>query len=207
MSHWKGYGVLFGVLFSAITVFLSSCGQPEAEWEPMYFDVNTALLNFQVADDSLGLVYAPPKGMEELPDSAKSVILKRVLDAGPGKESFQLLPHRIFWDKLTGNLFSISIMPNIKKILGAEPPMAQYTSLLKEKGQNGQIRTAKFLKDGMQMYQYLIQLPQHINFRLFTFSPRGQFLQIDYIYRRTTYQNHIEAIESSIGSIKSIESN
>ncbi|GAB4335439.1 MAG: hypothetical protein Kow0037_15280 [Calditrichia bacterium] len=173
----------------------------------MYFNVDATLLNFPVADDSIGLVYAPPKGMEELPDSVKSVILERMLVNGTENEMFKLVPHRIFWDKLSGNLFSISILPNIKETPDSEPPMNLYTQMLREQKPAAPVRTAKFLKDGLRMYQYLLQLPQHINFRLFMFSPRGQFLQLDYIYKKATYQNHIEAIESSIGSIKPNKSN
>ena len=183
-------------------MFLLSCSEEKAPVTELSFNVDSTLLAPENKFDSLGFRFNPPKNFDPISDSLFTEIQNNLLKMEEESGEFSLDIINIFLHDSTKSFCSISQL-QIKDSEGSlNSSMPQYRNYLEKKLSGLSVTMADFMKDNIHMYQFLIQGPDRIQFKLDFMTIKDIIIQIDYVVPKNDYEKMVQSIESSIGSIK-----
>ena len=165
------------------------------------FEVNRQLLGDSVISKAHHISFAPPKGWEALPKNIEEQFRAKLEQANTGDIRPQ--PHYIFVSKSKATLMVSSLeFPLQDTTLALK--RAHYVGKMKSQIDSTMLRVAEFRKGVMLLTQCVIRTPTQISFKILVESEQT-LLQFDYIVPLAVYNNEIRAVESSIGSIFTIQ--
>ncbi|MDW7681048.1 MAG: hypothetical protein SCK70_10810 [bacterium] len=176
-------------------VITFNCDRSSDHQNEMTFRVDKSLLAEKFVDRELGFEFIPPKDLLKVPAD----VLTDVQDQLPLTDFFQIIPRQVFLAEQSEFVCIISWLP---ELIYSDSSIISYQRAVKSQTSNGEIRQTSFLYNGFRIYQTLIISDNVVNFKLLIPQPDKKSFQIDYIIPKNIYIEKIEAIESSIGSIK-----
>jgi hypothetical protein len=169
--------------------------------------VDSTLLAPENKFDSLGFRFNPPKNFDPISDSLFTEIQNNLLKMEEESGEFSLDIINIFLHDSTKSFCSISQL-QIKDSEGSlNSSMPQYRNYLEKELSGLSVTMADFMKDNIHMYQFLIQGPDRIQFKLDFITIKNIIIQIDYVVPKNDYEKMVQSIESSIGSINLLINN
>ena len=197
------YKLFYTIILPTISLlFLLSCSEEKAPVTELSFNVDSTLLAPENKFDSLGFRFNPPKNFDPISDSLFTEIQNNLLKMEEESGEFSLDIINIFLHDSTKSFCSISRL-QIKDSEGSlNSSMPQYRNYLEKKLSGLSVTMADFMKDNIHMYQFLIQGPDRIQFKLDFMTIKDIIIQIDYVVPKNDYEKMVQSIESSIGSIK-----
>ena len=202
------YKLIYTIILSTISLlFLFSCSEEKAPVTELSFNVDSTLLAPENKFDSLGFRFNPPKNFDPISDSLFTEIQNNLLKMEEESGEFSLDIINIFLHDSTKSFCSISQL-QIKDSEGSlNSIMPQYRNYLEKKLSGLSVTMADFMKDNIHMYQFLIQGPDRIQFKLDFMTIKNIIIQIDYVVPKNDYEKMVQSIESSIGSINLLINN
>ena len=197
------YKLIYTIILSTISLlFLLSCSEEKTPVTELSFNVDSTLLAPENKFDSLGFRFNPPKNFDPISDSLFTEIQNNLLKMEAESGEFSLDIINIFLHDSTKSFCSISQL-QIKDSEGSlNSSMPQYRNYLEKKLSGLSVTMADFMKDNIHMYQFLIQGPDRIQFKLDFMTIKDIIIQIDFVVPKNDYEKMVQSIESSIGSIK-----
>jgi hypothetical protein len=174
---------------------LSHCAGEKIE--ELTFRINPDLLESEIVDIDLGFVFSPPKGCLPLPDSLVTAVREKVVLS----DSFPVDPKHIFFSTEDQFLCLASTLPGLS---GGHGELTAYQDAIGEKWKHHQINRASFRYGDYLIHQTRVVSAEQVIYKLVIPAGNGEYFQIDYILPRRRLPEKIEAIESSIGSLKKI---
>ena len=202
------YKLIYTIILSTISLlFLLSCSEEKTPVTELSFNVDSTLLAPENKFDSLGFRFNPPKNFDPISDSLFTEIQNNLLKMEEESGEFSLDIINIFLHDSTKSFCSISRL-QIKDSEGSlNSSMPQYRNYLEKKLSGLSVTMADFMKDNIHMYQFLIQGPDRIQFKLDFMTIKNIIIQIDYVVPKNDYEKMVQSIESSIGSINLLINN
>jgi hypothetical protein len=160
------------------------------------FRINQNLLGQQYRNDLLGFSFSPPKSCLPLEQTVLQQAEQKLL-ANTTTDSFQVELLNAFLDKQEQFTCLVTRVPN----LNTENDQVRYLQSINRKMKEFDVRPSVFYYKGFRIRQVLILTPETVIFKLIIPQTDGRSFQIDYVIPQNHYQNNLEAIESSIGSL------
>ena len=202
------YKLIYTIILSTISLlFLLSCSEEKTPITELSFNVDSTLLAPENKFDSLGFRFNPPKNFDPISDSLFTEIQNNLLKMEAESGEFSLDIINIFLHDSTKSFCSISRL-QIKDSEGSlNSSMPKYRNYLEKKLSGLSVTMADFMKDNIHMYQFLIQGPDRIQFKLDFMTIKNIIIQIDYVVPKNDYEKMVQSIESSIGSINLLINN
>ena len=202
------YKLIYTIILSTISLlFLFSCSEEKTPVTELSFNVDSTLLAPENKFDSLGFRFNPPKNFDPISDSLFTEIQNNLLKMEEESGEFSLDIINIFLHDSTKSFCSISQL-QIKDSEGSlNSIMPQYRNYLEKKLSGLSVTMADFMKDNIHMYQFLIQGPDRIQFKLDFMTIKDIIIQIDFVVPKNDYEKMVQSIESSIGSINLLINN
>lgn len=182
-----------------------SCDQKNVEDETnIVFNVDSTLLAPKHEIPKLQLSFRPPKICRSLPEKFVNKISIKLDSAISPSDKFTIRPIHIFTDSL--NEFNCSISQIIDSNSDTSQSFLElhYYQFLKKSFAKENITKGAYVVNGLNITQYLIMTTERIIFKLIFTSPNNAITQIDYAIVRSIYPNFIRHIESSIGSVSTL---
>ncbi len=181
-------------------LLLFSCGENEyTQQNEMTFKIDPNLLGEKFCCQELGFCFSPPRDCLPLPEVTVNQIKDSLKTSYPSVEFLTIEPIKFFFNQQTAFTCLISALPELAV---ADSNFAKYQQALTQQFPAEQVKQAKFFYNGFDIYQTLIMTDSFIQFKLLIPQSAQLSFQIDYYVPRQFYIENIEAIESSIGSIK-----
>lgn len=171
---------------------------PKRGHEPLVFNVDEALLEPPITDQTLKIAIAAPKEWKTIDES----LLSRVVDSldTPPTEGFQIVPRWIFVNE------DSLAMCVVSRVDGAEiPPNAPLLKTLetayRSQFPKATVEQTIFMKDAFRVHQLMVVASDFVLIKLICNAPESEVFEVDYRVPRDVYATELRAIESSIGSI------
>jgi len=164
--------------------------------------VNQTLLGEKFIENDLGFSFSPPKSCLPISEEKIQKINDRLKKETAVANSFEVEPHTVFLNENDKFVCVISILPTLSD---ADSAIAGYQQAIESLYVNSQVSQAVFNHNGFRIYQSLITNQNIVQFRLVVIQTLGKSFQIDYVIQKSIYQDNLEAIESSIGSLTKLK--
>jgi hypothetical protein len=194
--------ILIILLF--LSLLISCSGESQEDNHKLYFFVDSTLLATKYENSALKFAFHPPVGCQPLSEAVLREVIARLDSSMILSDSiiFQLV--QMFID--TTNKLSCSVSKIICSDIDSNliHLTAIYSRLLHQKFPGATIKTGNFNIDSIAIIQFLILTENKVIFKLIFNSPTKNTLQIDYAIARSKYPEFIRNIESSIGSISTL---
>lgn len=191
------------ILIVLIVLFGCTSDRDEATKQPveMHFDVDQELLGETIVSEENEISFQPPKQWELLAGDVFQEAIRQFTRMQSAGDTFSIQPAYIFLHHRHGSVMIISeITVNDDKI--TSPDIVQAFRRDVNAGLDAaRYQEAEFLKNGLLVYQYLIQDDDTVNFKFLFQNKNNALFQVDYIVPRSVYAAESKAVESSIGSI------
>lgn len=183
-------------------MIIYACGKNDyANQNEMTFRIDSNLLGEKYVNQTIGFIFSPPRDCKPLPESIVDKVKDTLKTTYSSVDFLKIDPVKFFLNQETQFACLISILQDLTE---SDTVISNYQQALKNQNQNSQIKQTKFFYNGFTIYQTLIMTETTIQFKLVIPQPSQKSFQIDYIIPNSIYVEKIEAIESSIGSIKKI---
>lgn len=190
-----------GLLVSVCILFLSlACSKQESSdnRDQMFFNVDTSLIQKEVAFSDIGIKIAAPKSWILL-DSTKIPKINARSENAPPISVDSMVARAIYLDTLTKSLMVVSKIITPKKF---EMLVRKYDTVMGKYYDSFTSQKASFKKGNMSITQYLLQNQQIVNFRFLGHTPSKSIFQIDFVIPKKIYSEEIaKAVESSLGTL------
>jgi len=162
------------------------------------FKVNQSLLGEKYVDKYLGFSFLPPKSCLQMSEAMVQKVKDQLKKEYTITNSYVIEPHQFFLNKNDRFACLISILTTVSNV---DSTISKYQQAIFAYSKNSQVTQAIFLHNGFRIYQSLIISKDIIHFKLVVPQSSNKSFQIDYVIPKTIYQDELEAIESSIGSL------
>jgi hypothetical protein len=193
--------IRFCSLMLLVFIIIVSCSEqdlPEQEYEELIFNVDSTLLGKKVSVNSAGIEFYAPRGFEQM-DPEIFQNLKRSMLNLKGFNHFPMLAAVNGSQK--GIFLFLKLFPEdslIKHIA-----FDKIEKVLQPKDTSVKVNKIIFKKDSIDFLQYIVDVGNILDLKLFFHDKDSNLYEIDYIFiTKDEYRNYSRAIESSIGSLK-----
>lgn len=186
--------ICYTLLIFYLVICLIQCSKQK---DTMEFRINHRLLGPEFSLNNFS--FSPPSACKEMPDSFIEKATQLSTENSEENANFAMAPIRFFFNEADNFLCSVS---EIKRFPANPEGILQYQKVIREKYKNFEIKESQFQYHGYKIYQFLIMSDSVVQFKLLLLPRQNRALQLDYVVPRENYVKYIEAIESSIGSIK-----
>ncbi|MHC1739275.1 MAG: hypothetical protein AB9882_14815 [Ignavibacteriaceae bacterium] len=200
----KNYITKIIVLSLTLTIFfaLQNCTDKKddnPQLGELLFNIDTSLISSTITDTSFLVKFNPPKFWTSNKSTFR-LFLESELNG--------LNPERIYFfsDNIDSAYLKISRIPKPDTFPSDKNIFKDYDTLIKSALGNFILKSGNYLKDGFTVHQYLIDKSGYISFLLLFSNTKGEILSFEYTAGKGNYQKVLKSIESSIGSIKLIQS-
>lgn len=186
------------ITFLLLSLFIIGCNSSKEsqfkQWEELEFRVDENYLSTAISDSTLGISFRPIEGF--------SKILSPIQSLETSEADFVKI-HHLFKDDSTQSIMSVSSIANMPDslIFGLIENPDNYFN---QDGIYNQAMATSFSFDNFKVVQLLLSNDAVVNFKLFFVEGGREKFQLDYIFQRQEYIDFPKALESSIGSTKSI---
>lgn len=189
-------------LFVSISILLLSLAcskqEPGDSRDQMFFNVDTNLIQKEVAFADIGIKIAPPKSWTLL-DSTKIPKIDTRSENAPPISADSLVVRAIYSDTLTKSTMLVSKIITQK---GFEVLLSKYDTVVGKYYDSFTSQKANFRKGNISITQYLLQNRQIVNFRFLGYTSAKTIFQIDFIIPKKIYSKEIaKTVESSLGTL------
>ena len=192
-------GVLLigGLTLVIIFLFSKQVSLEDETYPTLSFHVDETLLDTSVSDPNLNIKMSPPKGWLHI-NSVSLAQINAELNAQlrQGQEHVSL--QWIFWQESLGAACCVS--SDDKASLDGF--VNSWASILKGMYPSAKVLRTAFLKDGLLIYQFMIDTREIVHIKLIFKSDENPVCAVDYLIPKNVYMKELRAIESSIGSIQ-----
>ena len=189
-------------LFVAFGFCSRESTEGRGQLQEMVFEVDSTLIGDRMVLSEDSIVFHPPAGWEWAGREVMAAVQERTRTADDESGAFEVEPIFLFTDGSSMSILSVSRIHMRQDSLSDESFLNEYRSFVGELPASSRVQEDAFLKEGCRIRQFLIQDEARIVFKLLFKNHRGNWFQFDYIVFREEYPEEVEAIESSIGSIK-----
>ena len=190
------------ISFLLIILALVSCSKKSSQtYNPLFFHVDSLLLEPAYIDSSMNFAFQAPKDWKTVSADMFEKIRNKLVSHSDSM-IVQITPIKIFMNENNSSLCFISVFENS---LNPDLLKTQYLSLIKTKFKDNKINANKFAYHNFKVDQLLIMNQKRIIIKLVITSPNNKIFVIDYIIPAEFYQQNLRTVESSIGSLKSIK--
>lgn len=186
-----------------IALYLPACtGEKSETTEEMVFHVDStkieALQNFEES----GITFHPPKNWI-IVNSELSEKLMRSSEV-PGDKNLRYIykPQKIFLEQSLSCLMSVGIVKPSQENQNTDGHLNTYMKLVREKFDGSLLKERSFINNGIKIHQFLIRKSALFASKL-VFNFEEKIYQFDYTCPRQYYEEQLNSIESSIGTIES----
>ncbi|RQV97722.1 hypothetical protein EH221_03555 [bacterium] len=193
--HYWAIFIIFQIV-SLLIIF--ACSTQSDEFETFHFNINRNLLSQAWTDSTTYFSFCHPKGWH----SADSLTLHTIRSRMKNEyklQNFKLV--QLFSDSLNTDFCSVSRVDLRNEMSNADSIVQFFNQQITKKFDGSEINHAKIKIDDYQALQYRIITPDRVLFKLIFINTHPEIIQLDYAIARSTYQEIIESVESSIGSI------
>jgi hypothetical protein len=188
-----------------VGAFLSGCGggsqEDESPMPELTFRTNPALLGERFVDPALKFSFQPPKGCAPMPKASLDKARGKIVEEFSLDGSFAVEPRAIFIDQKEKLICLVSSFAKL-------PPESGLSKIYKQaiarQVKRFEVKHGAYVHGGLEVRQILILSAEKVNFKLIIIQPDQNSFQIDYSLSRISYEKKLEAIESSIGSVKKL---
>jgi hypothetical protein len=185
-------------------VFLSGCGGSQEDESPapeLTFRINSALLGERFVDPALEFSFQPPKGCAPMPKASLDKARGKIVEEFSLDGSFAVSPRAIFIDPKER---LICLVSTFAKLPPASELTKSYKQAIARQVKRYEVKHGTYVHGGLEVRQILILGAEKVNFKLIILRSDQNSFQIDYSLSRLSYEKKLEAIESSLGSIKKL---
>lgn len=198
--------ILLILLFFLSFIFCSQSQQSEDKADSssteMKFEVDRTKLEASVRDTIYAIQYNPPLEWKAIPSEIFAQVSQQ-LSQQLSEEKVTLQPISIYMNQPKGVLLSVAVVDSLTGSFSEK--IEAYEKLLQNKFSTATLQKGEFTKDTLKFVQFLIQKENLITFKLLFQNSQHKLIQFDYIVPKENYVSEVKSIESSIGSIKTIE--
>lgn len=198
----KNFRVILIINISLIIIFILACGNKNHNKndhpQELIFKVNPSLLGEKFLNEYYGFSFSPPKRCLQLPEEMVQKVKEQLKKEYSVTNSYILEPYQLFLNEKNRFACLISILPNFSN---ADSAIAEYQQAIFNYSKDRKVTQTIFLHNGFRIYQSLIINENMIQFKLVVPQTSNKSFQIDYVIPTTIYQDNVETIESSIGSL------
>ncbi|MFP4460564.1 MAG: hypothetical protein ACLFSQ_13370 [Candidatus Zixiibacteriota bacterium] len=173
----------------------------KAKSNQMHFNVDTTEIGDCTKDNDLLLEYCPPAEWGKAPDEFKDNMNKQISEGLVDTT----IKHNVTELYYTQNGCIFSIAELIFSEGKPQENFERYKQMTIDKFKDQKSRIDTFTKSDIEITQFLVSDKKIVNFKLIFFNPDRRILQLDYIIPLNIYENELQSIESSIGSIEYLE--
>ena len=189
-----------------IVLILQACGKEKTSDEhianKLSFKINKALLGTQYKDEQLGIIFSPPLGCKQMPDETLDQARTKLEKLDFPIEGLSVNLKQFFLDKETGSACVLSQLAGLSQDSLGMRRLELYVGAFSNKFETADVSTAEFEHNGFLIHQVLVITKKTVTFKLVVPQTENDSLELSYIIPRQFYQKMVEAIESSIGSLK-----
>jgi hypothetical protein len=201
-QHPKKSSFVFALLLAA---FLCGCENRSQEDEQpvpeLTFRTNSALLGDRFVDRGLKFSFQPPKGCAPMPKASLDKARDKIVREFSLDGSFTVEPRNIFINQKEKLICLVSALP---KLPLSQEHLKIYQRAVARQAKGVEVKQGLYRHGGLEIRQILIMNADKINFKLIVLQSNLNSFQIDYSLPRPSYEKNLEAIESSIGSVKTL---
>jgi sporulation protein YlmC with PRC-barrel domain len=169
--------------------------------EELIFEIDDQKLSESIIDDSLQIVFCPPKNWKSLSEKEKEAFIIKMDSLKQIGSDISIHPKHIFVHSSIHCFLMVHSVDFTGDTLDVGEIENEYNAYLLNKFENQLLKKGIFLKDNILMTQYVIKDGARIIFKLFFRIKNNRLVQFDY-FVFSNHEEEIRAIESSIGSIK-----
>ena len=197
----------YGVIVALITfvVCIKNEANKKQEIEELSFAVNPSLLGPEYKNRELGFSFSPPRGWEKMPQETVEKAKKHLEQTTKPSAGVSVDLEQFFLDRKSGASCVISRLSKISLDSLGMLNLNTYKSDIIAKFPNSKVREGQFALQDFLVHQILIMSENTVSFKLIFPRTSKKSFQLDYVVPRAIYEENVEAIESSIGSLSSLE--
>jgi hypothetical protein len=186
-------------LFSSIIILYSCSGKKAGDDSDFFLD-NKNEIGIELADQELGVKFNPPKDWELTPSS----LSRKIENKTNLSDGFVYQPVYLFFNRASlGVLSSGKVISNDTTLTGSAK-LNYYKSFLAKKYKNANLSLANFVNAKIQFTQIKYEKENLVSYKLFFQNSRNEIVQFEYSVRKEILEQSLNAIKSSIGSIRSL---
>ncbi len=194
---------MLGLFFSLLISCDSKAPEPQTQiTQHLTFDVNADLLGPEVVDSSLHITLSPPRNWNPIPEEALTQVKVKSKDILG--QTIELEPCHIFGNEQSRTMCFVSRLRSLN-IDNFETLMEDLKKAYYSKLKDSRIDSATYFKDEFMVHQLMVNTSQYVLIKLFLDSPDIPVFEVDYVVPLEVYGKELRAIESSIGSIRTLK--
>lgn len=173
--------------------------------EKLSFTVNKSLLGAEYKDRDLGFLFSPPVGWEIMPQETINQAREKLEQLAVPVSNVKVDLRQFFLDRNTGASCVLSKLTGVSSDSLGMKKLDSYVAAAIAKFPLNTVKQGLFVHKDLLVHQTLVMSENMVTFKLvFPRSIENSF-QLDYVIPSTVYEEKMEAIESSIGSVISLE--
>lgn len=180
-----------------LLLFSLACQTEQAKQDDMEFQVDAALLDTIIWEESLEIAYSSPKNWTSLPlDSALATGINKLSD-----NTIKNKINAIYADSAKQCFLVVNSLLEPGGVL--LPPNAE--SLSKQTGIEWTMKEDRFRYAGFEVKQFFLISEEWVSFKL-QFAPEaGPPFQLDFLVPKVLYPQKARIVESVIGSVRPLK--
>jgi hypothetical protein len=197
------------VLVASALVLGAECSRGDREAnaaaDELSFEVRADLLGATFVDSTAGISFAPPVSWQPL-EPGVLLAAKARLEALTATQGESLVePVQAFVDPTTSTCCVLSRWggpaagDSTWKAAGLRTSQS-----MSARFQGAEIKESSFAYRGFRLRQYLVTTADQVMFKILAHRPGSAVIQLDYVAPKAAYAREVKAIESSIGSLRSV---
>jgi hypothetical protein len=202
-SSWKTGGITAVLLvFLAISYACTKKQEPNNTIPLVKFEVNRRLLGDSILSKVHKVSFFVPKDWKPLPKDIEEKLRLRLSEQNIGEIRPQ--PMYLFVGEKSKATLIVSTLDFPQQDSTVALKKAHFVRKVQSQIDSTMLRVSEFRKGTMPLVQCVIRTPTQITFKILI-EAETTLLQFDYIIPMAIYNNEIRAVESSIGSIFTIQ--
>jgi hypothetical protein len=197
---WKNNLVL--MVLCCTVLACANKDEPRKSIPLVKFDVNPQLLGDSIVSNLLAVKFSIPKHWKRLPPAIEEQVRVRLAEVNVG--DIRPEPLYIFVEGKSNATLTVSSLTFAALGSSVAQQREVYVRRITTQIDTTKLQVSEFRKDNMHLTQCVIRSSEKILFRVLV-EAKKQLLQFDYAIPLTVYTQEIKAVESSIGSIFTIQ--
>ena len=173
--------------------------------EKLSFTINKLLLGPEYKDIELGFSFSPPLDWDKMPQEMITQAREKIKQMTIPVSNVKVELRQFFLEKVTGSSCVLSKINGVSLDSLGKEHLQSYTSAIASKFPENTVKQGLFSHKDFFLHQILIMSESIVTFKLVFPQAKNNSFQLDYVIPRSQYEEKLEAIESSIGSIEPIE--
>jgi hypothetical protein len=201
----KCYYVVVVLLIPLILVCNKDKDSVQHGLERLSFTVNKSLLGKPYEDNELDFSFSPPLGWEMMSQETIQQARDKLAQTTIAVPDVTVELQQFFLDKNTGASCVLSKITGVATDSIGMERLDAYAQAALSRFAETDTRQGLFVHKHFWVHQTLIMSETMVTFKLIFPQSSYNSFQLDYVIPRKFYKEKLEAIESSIGSVSSLE--